>query len=486
VDNLQEEKIAVSEEQVKSQTVKFDLTELESLRAALKGSALIPGDKGYEEASLTWDTKTFEQHPAIVVLPAVSADVVQAVKFANKYNLGVAVQAGGHGHPYPANDALFVNFANMHDVKINEKNATARVEPGARAGAVVQASQAHGLAPLNGLAGSVGVVGYMLSGGVGWLTRQYGSGAGSIRAAEIVTADGRLLQVDEHNNADLWWGLRGGGGNFGIVTALEFALYPVKAIYGGQLAYPIEQAKAVLTTYLEWVKTVPNEITSVVRLMQVPPSPAFPEALRGKPAVFVMAGYNGPAEEGEKLLKPIRSRGQPVLDTFAELPYSKVATISNDPESAPPVYRYGEGLALRDLEERELDTILEKVKNLASGIPIMELRHLGGALAAQPQDAMPLNFHKASFFLGLLAAAPKPEGLEAGKQSVAQLQQALAPHTTGETILGLAGNPSLELTKSAFTPANFQRLVALKDKYDPQNIFRFNHNIPPSSSEANS
>lgn len=476
----------MSEEQVKSQTVIFDPAELEKLRADLKGSALVPGDKGYKEASLTWDTKTFEQHPAIVVLPAVGADVVEAVIFANKYKLGVAVQAGGHGHPYPANAALFVNFANMHDVKINENNATARVEPGAKAGAVVQAAHEHGLAPLNGLAGSVGAVGYMLSGGVGWLTRQYGAAAGSIRAAEVVTADGRLLQVDENNNADLLWGLRGGGGNFGIVTALEFALYSVKKIYGGQVAYPIEQAKEVLTTYLSWVKTVPNKLTSVVRLMQVPPSPAFPEELRGKPAIFVLAGYNGTAEEGEKQLKPIRTVGHPVLDTFAELPYSKVGTISNDPETSPPVYVNVEAVALRDLGQSEIDTILEKVKDRASGIYLLELRHLGGALAAQPEEAMPLNFHKASFLLGLLAAAPKPDGLEAGKQSVTQILQALAPHTTGETILGLAGSPSLALTKSAFSPANFQRLVALKDKYDPHNIFRFNHNIPPSSPETKS
>ncbi|MDQ2713463.1 MAG: FAD-dependent oxidoreductase, partial [Chloroflexota bacterium] len=203
----------------------FDPQRLETLRTHLQGRALLPGDEGYESARQTWDGKTFEQHPALIVLPARTSDVQAAVTFAREENLPIAMQGGGHGHPYPADNALLVNFANMTTVQIEPETAMARVEPGARWKGVVQAASVYGLAPLNGFAASVGVVGYRLGGGVGWLTRQYGAGAGSIRALELVTADGDLLQVNEQTHPDLLWGLRGGGGNFGIVTSLDCGLY---------------------------------------------------------------------------------------------------------------------------------------------------------------------------------------------------------------------------------------------------------------------
>ena len=461
----------------------FNPQHIEILRTRLQGEVLLPGDEGYERARQTWDTKTFDQHPAIIVLPTTTSDVQTAVTFAREYHLLIAVQGGGHGHPYPADGALLVNFATMTGVQIEPGTATARVEPGARWKEVIPAASVYGLAPLNGFAASVGVVGYLLGGGIGWLTRQYGAGAVSIRSLELVTADGDLLHVNEATHPDLLWGLRGGGGNFGIVTALECDLYPVKDVFGGQVVYPIAQGKEVFNAYLEWVKTVPDKLTSALRIMNFPPTPDLPPHLRGTSAIVVMACYNGEVSQGEALLSPLRTLGTALLDTFATLPYSQVGTIANDPDDAPPLFSYSESGAFQAFSQDDVETLLTIAGNAASGIAFAEIRQLGGALARQPEDAMAFNCRQAHFYLEVRAAAPSPTQLEEGKRSIATIKQALQPDMMGETLINFldAGNVGPYLTRSAFTPGNYARLRALKERYDAKNVFRFNHNISPSS-----
>ena len=473
----------MSDKKGRHEPITFDPNRLETLRARLQGSVLIPGDEGYDMARQTWDVTTFDQHPAMIVLPAIASDVQAAVTFAREHDLPIAVQGGGHGHPYPADDALLVNFANMTNVYISAETATARIEPGVRSRAVIQAAHAYGLAPLTGFAATVGIVGYLLGGGCGWLTRQYGPGAASIRSVELVTADGNLLQVNASTHPDLFWGLRGGGGNFGIVTALECALYPVKEIFAGQVVYPIEQGKGVLNAYLQWAETVPDELTSALRITHFPTSPDLPPPLRGTSAMIIMACYNGKAAEGEALLSPMRSLGTALLDTFALIPYSQVATIANDPDDAPPLFLYNESGAFRAFTSNDIDTLLDIAGNPASGIFQVEIRQFGGALARQPEDAMAFNCRHAHLYLNVQATAPSPDQLEGGKQSIATMMQALQPAMTGETLINFldAGNVGPDLTRAAYSPETYQRLRTLKDRYDAKNVFRFNHNIPPSS-----
>ena len=292
----------------------FSSTQLHALRARVNGGVFVPGDDGYDTARQTWNVTTFDQRPAIVVMPSIPRTWRPRSSFAREHNLSIAAQGGGHGHPRPANDALLVNFASMTSVRImpgaapsdsSERSGaagTAQAEAGAKWHDVIAAAHPHGLAPLNGFAGTVGVSGYMLGGGIGWLARQYGAAAGSLRSAELVTADGRLLQVNDHSHADLFWGLRGGGGNFGIVTSFEFDLYPVKEIFGGFVAYPLAQGKQALSAYAQWTKTVPDTLTSAVRLVHYPPAPAIPEPLRGASAIVIMACCTGSTAEGEALV----------------------------------------------------------------------------------------------------------------------------------------------------------------------------------------
>jgi FAD/FMN-containing dehydrogenase len=482
---------------VSTQPATFSATRLHALRANVTGRVLVPGDEGYDSARQTWNVTTFEQHPAIVVMPSTSADVVSAVDFAREHELSIAVQGGGHGHPHPANDALLVNFANMAKVHITPSiprsdsshrpgaAGTARVEAGAKWRDVIGAAHPHGLAPLNGFSGTVGVSGYTLGGGIGWLVRQYGAAAGSLRSAEVVTADSRLLRTDDSNHADLFWGLRGGGGNFGIVTAFEFDLYPVKEVFGGFVVYPLAHGTQALSVYAEWTKTVPDTLTSAVRLVHYPPAPAIPEPLRGASAIVIMACFNGSAAEGEALVKPLRSIATPLLDTFRPMPYAEIGTIASDPPEAPPLFTYGNGGGLRDLSPDVIAAMLRIAGDRAAGIFLIEARHAGGALARQPEAAIPFSL-RSPWAMYVLATAPTPQALEDGRRSVGTLLEALKPALTGEAVLNSvdADNAGPAITRAAYSAENYRKLVALKDKYDPANVFRFNHNIAPSKGAA--
>jgi FAD/FMN-containing dehydrogenase len=464
----------------------------------VNGGVFVPGDDGYDTARQTWNATTFDQRPAIVVMPSSAADVAAAVSFARERDLPVAAQGGGHGHPHAANDALLVNFASMTSVHVTPGAAapdspgrsgaagTARAEAGAKWRDVIAAAAPHGLAPLNGFAGTVGVSGYILGGGIGWLARQYGAAAGSLRSAEVVTADGRLLQVDDRHHADLFWGLRGGGGNFGIVTSFTFDLYPVKDVFGGFVAYPLVQGKQALSAYAQWTASVPDTTTSAVRLVHYPPAPAIPEPLRGASAIVIMVCSIGSAADGAALVAPLRAIGTPLLDTFRTMPYAQVGTIANDPPEAPPLFTFTKGIGLRDLSSDVIDALLRIAGDRASGIFVVEARHAGGALARQPEDAMPFGF-RSPWLVAALAAAPTPQALEGGTHSVAALFEALEPALTGEVLInGLdAGSTDPRLTRAAYSEENYRRLVGLKDKYDPANVFRFNHNIAPSNGAVN-
>ncbi|MBV9229902.1 MAG: FAD-dependent oxidoreductase, partial [Chloroflexi bacterium] len=421
----------------------------------------------------------------LIVVPQSPADVVASVTFAREHGLPIAMQGGGHGPAYPADGALLINFREMTGLQINREASTVRIEAGAKWAQVIEAAHPFGLAPLNGFASTVGVVGYLLGGGYGWLVRQYGLAACSLRSVDLVTADGRLLLVNEQSYPDLLWGLRGGGGNFGIVTALECALYPVKDVFGGQVLYPIEQGKEVARTYLDWVETVPVELTSALRIIHFPPLPHLPPLLRGKTVVLIAACYNGTAEDGETWLRPMRTLGTPLLDTFTQLPSSQVAAIANDPVESLPYYYYNDHRAMQSLTANDIDAMCEVMANSASGISVVEIRHLGGVLAGIPEDAMAASMRDVQFNVWASAAAPSISLLDIGKESITKLMQALKPDASVQALLNSLGNNDVgpDRTRAAYTAENYRRLVALKDKYDPQNVFCFNHNIPPSQHE---
>jgi hypothetical protein len=344
-------------------------------------------------------------------------------------------------------------------------------------------AQAFGLAGLLGSSSGVGVVGYTMGGGFGWLGRKYGFNADGVREADVVTADGELRRVSAYEYPDLFWGLKGGGGNFGVVTSLEFALYPLTTVYGGDLFYPMERAPEVLDLFSRWVETLPDEVTAAVTFLNIPPIPEIPEPLSGGSFISVRGCYCGePPEAGEELLRPWRDFGEPVVDTFRVMSYREMDMISMDP--VDPIGAYTHVEMLGDLTPEAIDTLVE-VAGVDSGSPLiqLELRRLGGALTRPPADLSPIGRRDSKYTMQGVGATPAPEVAQTVQAHLAYVAEAMSPYKTGATYINFLelDGASPERVRAAYSPEDWERLVELKDRYDPDNLFRFNRNIPPSS-----
>jgi FAD binding domain/Berberine and berberine like len=464
------------------QTETIHAKAVEELRPRLRGALLRSGEEGYEEARAAWNLNA-RQSPAVVVMAKCADDVLAAVRFARDLELGVGVMATGHGVGAPSDGGLLVNTSLMRGVRVDPASRTARVEAGALWKDVIPEAQAHGLAGLAGSAPHIGVVGYTMGGGFGWLGRKYGLNSASVTEADVVTADGDLLRLSADENADLFWGLKGGGGNFGIVTSLEFRLYSLTTIYGGAVFYPVEKAREVLYLYDRWSAGLPDEMTTAVAFMNVPPLPSLPEPLRGRSVVVVKGCYCGekPAD-GEEMFRPVREGlGGHIIDTFGELPVAAMDAISKDPVDPMGVIQHA-GL-LSDLSPEAINALVG-VAGAGSGSPLLlvEIRQLGGALARTPEHLSPMGSGDARFSMNAIGATLTPEMAEAVKVHIARLVEATRPYQTGETFINfMEVDPAEERVRAAYPPEDWERLVALKDEHDPENLFRFNRNIAPSS-----
>ncbi len=326
------------------------------LKGHLQGDLFLPGDGGYDQARAAWNLSV-EQFPAVIVVAKRTSDVVEAIHFARENNLGIAIQSTGHGVYRAADDALLIITSEMNFVEVDAEQQTAWIEAGALWSDVLGKAQAVGLAPLLGSSPNVGVVGYTLGGGMGWLARKYGLSLDSVRYFELVTADGRLVRASQNENSDLFWGLRGGGGNFGVITGLEIQLYPVTTVYAGNLVYPVEAAKAVLTHYREWIKSAPEELTTSVVLMNFPPMPELPPFLSGKSVVMIRGCYVGAVEDGEAMFqRDWLDWMPPIANMFHAMPFTEAGTISSDPED--PSAGAISGAWLRELSDETIDTLI--------------------------------------------------------------------------------------------------------------------------------
>ncbi|MBA3426767.1 MAG: FAD-binding oxidoreductase [Rubrobacteraceae bacterium] len=457
---------------------------LEEIRANLKGDAFAPGDEGYEEARTAWNLNA-HQSPALVVMAEGASDVLEAVRLARDEGLGIGVMATGHGVAAPADGGVLINTSRMKGVHVDPETQTARVEAGAKWADLVPEAAAHGLAGLQGSTSQVGVIGYTMGGGFGWLGRKYGFAADSVKEADVVTADGELVKVSAHENADLFWGLKGGGGNFGIATSLEFALYPITHVFGGNLFYPAEKAEEVLDLYSRWYEDLPDEVTSAVAFLNVPPMPDIPEPLRGKSVITVRFCYTGDDLEakGEELLRPWRELGDPIMDTFGVMPCTMMDMISMDP--VDPLGAYGHSEMVRDLSAETRETVV-KLAIADSPLILLEMRQLGGALSRPPGDLNPMGHSDAGFILNGIGATFSPEMAQAVQAFLAYVAESVKPHTSGTQYVNFMDldGATQERVRAAYTSEDWERLVDLKNRRDPENLFRFNRNISPSTATA--
>ncbi|MGI5521743.1 FAD-binding oxidoreductase [Micromonospora sp. CA-259024] len=458
--------------------VQIQRHEADELGAEVTGTVFLPGDAGYEGECAAYNL-AHPHRPAVVVGAVAAADVQAAVRFAARRRLPVAVLATGHGTPMASDGAVLIATRRMDAVTIDEANRVARVEAGTRWEQVVAAAAPFGLAPLNGASPTVGVVGYTLGGGLGPLGRAYGYASDRVRAIDLVTADGELRQVTPSSEPDLFWALRGGKGNFGVVTAIEFDLVPLPHFYGGGLFFPGEYATQVLNAWREWVATVPDEMTSSVALLRLPPLPEVPEPLRGRLTVHVRIAYAGTAADAEPLVEPLRAAAPSIIDTVAEMPYAAVGSIHADPPAPIPVY--DRSALLREFPAEAVDAIVELAGSGADcPLVLVEIRHLGGALARPGGSPSAIDHHQLPFLFYTVAIAG-PDQADAVDTYAAKLLQNLAPWDSGRRFVNFltATDATAEGVRGAYTTATYERLRAVKASYDPENLFRVNQNIEP-------
>ncbi|HEX4718651.1 MAG TPA: FAD-binding oxidoreductase [Thermoleophilaceae bacterium] len=443
----------------------------------LNGTEVIkPGEESWDSVRAAWNL-THDQRPAMVARPANADEVVTVVNFARENSLRVAVQAEGHGAGPLAGvgeDTLLLKTGRMTGAEVHPANRRARVNAGAKWADVGALASPHGLSPLLGSSREVGVVGYTLGGGHGWLARKWGLACNSVLSAEVVTADGELVRASHADESDLFWALRGGGGSFGVVTALEFELYPVPELYAGMLAWPWERSADVLHAWRELAFDLPDEMSTWARILQLPPLPMIPEPVRGRQLVVVEAAYLGGEEAGRELLRPLHDLG-PELDTFAPVPPAALGELHMDPED--PVPFAGEGQMLDELPAAAIDAVLE-LAGPGSGSPLLsvELRLLGGALSEPALGAgalASLDHAVLAFSVGMVM---NPDMGKAVNGHLADVAHALEPWDSGVRYANFVDVPID--TRACYPPETFDRLQSAKARYDPHDFFRANHPIP--------
>ncbi len=448
--------------------------DLTLLRDLIEGDVVVPGDYAWDEVRQAWNL-TVDQRPVAVALPESPEDVVAIVAFARANDLRVAPQGTGHGAAAldRLDDTILLKTERMRHVTIDPDTRIARAEAGTIWIDVVEAAAEHGLAALAGSSPDVGVVGYTLGGGLSWLARKHGIGANQVTAIEVVTASGDFVRTDWANEPDLFWALRGGGGAFGIVTAIEFNLFPLEEVYAGILWYPVDRAAEVLKVWRAWTEDLPDEMTSVGRILQFPPIPEIPEPIRGQSFVVVEAIWSGEPGEGERLLEPLRALG-PVMDTVAAIPVEELSRLHMDPEGPAP--GTGDGGMLDDVDDHLIDLFVEHVV----GTPILsaEIRHLGGAVARRSLQHGAVDVFEAPFIMYAVGIAPTPEAREVVDGAVARLRGMLAPWEGEHTYMNFA--ETRRKPSSLFSSASYHRLRRIKAIVDPTDMIRSNHPITPA------
>ena len=412
------------------------------LRRALAGELHVPGEPGYEAARRPLHD-TIDPRPAMVVEARGAADVRAAVVSAREHDLPLGVQATGHGTHVPADDAILVRTSDMATVLVDPDRRVARVGPGAVWGDVLAAAAPFGLAPLSGSSPSVGVTGYTLGGGLGWLARRHGFAADSLLRAEVVTADASIVTAAADDHADLFWALRGGGGSFGVVTALELRLHPVARVYAGTAFFAADRSADTLGRYREWIADAPDALSTAVLLTRLPD---------GRRVLAVRAMYAGEADEARRLLAPLFAvAGTPLADEMRPMRFADAQMGGTAPKHLE---------LLEALPDAVIDALVA-----GDAVPTIEVRHWGGAMARPAADAGPVGGRDAT--LSVILDAPVPE-----------VAAAIAPHATGRSFLNFLADPAR--TPTAFAPADHETLREVKAAYDPDEVFRIGHAIAPA------
>jgi FAD/FMN-containing dehydrogenase len=453
---------------------------IDDFKSTIRGEVLLPADAGYEDARRIWNAM-IDRRPTVIVRCSGVADIMRAVAFARDRDLPVAVRGGGHNIAGNAvcDDGLMIDLSPMTSVRINPETRRAYVEPGALLSDFDHEAQAFGLATPLGINSTTGVAGLTLGGGFGWLSRQHGLTVDNLVAAEVITADGNRVWASADTNRELFWGIRGGGGNFGIVTLFEFQLHPVgPEVLTGLIVFPFDQAKSLLTQYREYVETIPDELNVWAVLRQAPPLPFLSETVHGKAVVIFPFFYTGEAEKGMRLIEPVRRFGQAHGEHIGLQPYTAWQQ-AFDPLLTPGARNYWKSHNFTALQDGALETVIDYAGKLPSSQCEIFIGLVGGQANRIPVDATAYAHRDAKFVLNVHSRWETPTEDNRCITWARDFFEAAKPYATGGVYVNFLTQDESERIAAAYGP-NYDRLVQLKNRYDPQNLFRLNQNIQPT------
>ena len=457
---------------------------INELERGLAGSLVRPGDGDYEEARHIWN-RAIDKHPAMIVRAASTADVVRAVRFAASEGLPVAVRGGGHSVAgfSTCDDGIVVDLSAMTTVEVDAGGRRAVAGGGTQWAGFDAATQAHGLATPGGLVSTTGLGGFTLGGGIGHLVRAYGLACDNLLAAEVVTADGTVVRASPDDDADLYWGLRGGGGNFGVVTSLELALHPVgPTVLAGVVFYAGEDAAEVVAGWRDHVADAPDQLSSLVNLTTAPPAPFLPLEWHFKKVAAIAVCWAGDPAEGADEVKPLLSLGTVVADLVGPLPYLELQQLL-DGLWTPGSANYFTSAFIDELPDDAVATVADFHRRSAD-LPAqaeLHLHHLGGAMARVASDATPFTDRTSPYIVNCIARTPAEHDLSPHREWAQAARSAIARHGAGRTYVNFTGEAGDDNVKAAYPPDTYRRLQQLKNRYDPSNLFRFNQNVAPSA-----
>jgi FAD/FMN-containing dehydrogenase len=456
-------------------------TDLDGLRSKFRGALLSPGDGGYDEARRVWNG-AIDRRPALIARCAGKDDVMAAVRFGRERDLLTSIRGGGHGVSGTAvcDDGLMIDLSPMRDIHVNPDGMTARAQGGVLWGEFDRETQAFGLATTGGIVTHTGIAGLTLGGGIGWLMRRFGTTADNLLSVELVTADGELVTASRDENPDLFWGMRGAGANFGVVTSFEYRLHPVgPQVLAGPIFFPMEDSPQALRFYRDWVEDAPDELMTILNLRKAPPAPYLPPGLHGRPVCGVMTCWSGDIERGLQVLRPLREFGRPLIDLIQPKPYLAHQSML-DPGVPHGWHYYWKSCDLPAFTDGMIDDMASHSAAITSPRSYSLVFQLGGAVSRVAEDGTAYAHRDARHNVNINGVWTEEEGEPSRHVAwTREFFQALEPHSPG-VYVNFLGDEGEERVRAAYGPGKYDRLLALKRRYDPDNFFRLNQNIKPS------
>lgn len=458
----------------------LDSADLDLLRTAFHGQIVLPEDPAYQEHRNIWNG-SIDRYPALIARCTGVADVIAAVRFARERNLEVAIRGGGHSFPgmSTCDGGMVIDLSPMRGIRADPAAKTVRAQAGVLLGELDRETQAFGMAVPSGIVTHTGMAGLTLGGGIGWLMRKYGLTIDQLLSVDMITADGDFVKASAEENPELFWGVRGAGGNFGIVTDFEFRLNPVgPTVVAGPVLWPMEDSAKVLRFYRDWITAVPDELTTIVVHRFAPPLPAIPVELHGRPVVIVAACYAGSIEDGEKVLRPLKEFGAPLLDLCQPKPFLAHQAMF-DPSFPRGWWYYFRSCDVAKLSDEVIDITAEHATRMTSPLTAFPIFQLGGAISRVGENDTAYNGRNSGHTFNINATTATQAGFDEEKEWSRTFWKALEPHHTSVYVNFLM-DEGQDRIRQAYGADRYDRLRALKRRYDPDNFFHLNQNIPPA------